>query len=87
MATHVSAVKRIKQTRKRTRIKRSHLTLVRHQIRLVRSLLAKKDKTKALEELRKTLSLLDKAAGKGVIPANTASRHKSRLTRQLNALA
>lgn len=86
MPTHVSAVKRIKQTLKKTRIKRSHLTQVRRQIRLVRSLLETKDKAKAEEQLRKTLPLLDKAAGRGVIPANAASRHKSRLTRQLNSL-
>lgn len=40
------------------------------------------------QELCKTVaSLLDRAAGKGVIKKGTANRQKSRLTRQLNAIA
>ena len=39
------------------------------------------------EELCKTMvSLLDRAAGKGVIKKGTANRQKSRLTRKLHAL-
>ena len=39
------------------------------------------------QELCKTVvSLLDRAAGKGVIKKGTANRQKSRLTRQLNAI-
>ena len=40
----------------------------------------------ARETLR-TIQVLDKAVTKGVIHKNTAARKKSRLTRQLNALA
>ena len=40
------------------------------------------------QELCKTVaSLLDRAAGKGVIKKGTANRQKSRLTRKLNAIA
>lgn len=39
------------------------------------------------QELCRTMeSLLDRAAGKGVIKKGTANRQKSRLTRQLHAL-
>ena len=39
------------------------------------------------QELCKTVaSLLDRAAGKGVIKKGTANRQKSRLTRKLNAI-
>lgn len=39
------------------------------------------------QELCRTMaSLLDRAAGKGVIKKGTANRQKSRLTRKLNAL-
>ena len=39
------------------------------------------------QELCKTMvSLLDRAAGKGVIKKGTANRQKSRLTRKLNAI-
>jgi small subunit ribosomal protein S20 len=37
--------------------------------------------------LQRTIQTLDKAVTKGVIHKNTAARKKSRLTRQLNALA
>jgi small subunit ribosomal protein S20 len=37
--------------------------------------------------LARTIKTLDKAVTKGVLPKNTAARRKSRLTRQLNALA
>ncbi len=86
MPTHLSALKRVKQSRKRAQVKRPHLSRVRRQIRRVRTLLAKKDKAAAQEQLGITIPLLDKAVGKGVLHANAARRHKSRLTRQLNAL-
>jgi small subunit ribosomal protein S20 len=41
----------------------------------------------ARETLLRTIQILDKAVTKGVIHKNTAARKKSRLTRQLNALA
>jgi small subunit ribosomal protein S20 len=37
--------------------------------------------------LSRTVKTLDKAVTKGVLPRNTAARRKSRLARQLNALA
>ncbi len=86
MPTHVSALKRVRQNRKRVEVKRPRLTRVRHQIRRVRALLAKKDTAGAQEQLKVASSLLDRAVGRGVIHANTARRHKSRLTRHLNAL-
>ena len=41
----------------------------------------------ARSTLLHTIQVLDKAVTKGVIHKNTAARKKSRLTRQLNALA
>ena len=41
------------------------------------------DADKANAEIRSTVSLVDKLAGKGIIHANTASRYKSRLARRL----
>jgi hypothetical protein len=36
-----------------------------------------KDKAAAKKELSEAISLIDKMAGKGIIPRNTASRYKS----------
>jgi len=59
---------------------------LRTQIKKLRLLLAKKDGGGARRELGPTLALLDKSIGTGIIHRNAAARHKSRLTRQVNAL-
>lgn len=41
---------------------------------------------KVKEEFSKTIKAIDKAAKKGVIKKNTASRKKSRLMKKINAL-
>lgn len=87
MASHKSALKRIKQTEVRTERNRAHTTKLRHQIRKLRTALEAKDKAKAQELLRPTLALLDHSVRKGILHANTAARTKSRLTLRFNALA
>ena len=39
-----------------------------------------------VNELFQRLSILDRSVTKGILHRNTAARHKSRLTRQVNAL-
>ena len=87
MASHKSALKRIKQTSVRTERNRAHTTKLRHQIRKLRVALESKDKAAAQELLRPTLALLDHSVTKGILHTNTASRTKSRLTLRFNALA
>ena len=86
MASHKSALKRIKQTSVRTERNRAHTTKLRHQIRKLRIALDSKDKAAAQELLRPTLALLDHSVSKGILHANTAARTKSRLTIRFNAL-
>lgn len=86
MASHKSALKRIKQTRTRTEINRAHTTRLRHQIRKLRSAVASKDKTAAQSLLKPTLALIDHSIHKGLLHANAAARHKSRLTIKVNSL-
>ena len=86
MASHKSALKRIKQTRQRAALNRSHRTLLRHQIRRLRTALDAKDKASAQALLKPTLALIDHSIHKGILHANTAARYKSRLTLRLNAL-
>ena len=87
MASHKSALKRIKQTAKREELNRAHRTKLRHQIRKLRTALESKDKAATQAALRPTLALIDHSVHKGILHRNTAARYKSRLSRRVNALA
>jgi len=86
MANHLSALKRVRQTLQRTAWKRQHRTRLRHQIRAFRSALKSKDVNAALALAPKTISVIDRAAQRGLLKKNTAARFKSRLAGRLNAL-
>ncbi len=86
MASHKSALKRIKQTHKRTEQNTVHTTRLRHQIRKLRRALQAKDQAGATALLRPTLALIDHSSSLGILHPNTAARYKSRLTRHFNEL-
>jgi small subunit ribosomal protein S20 len=86
MANHFSALKRARQTEKRTARNRANTSQVRTALRDLREALAKGDKAAAEQTYRQTVSALDKAIQKGVLHQNTASRYKSRLSARLKAL-
>ena len=86
MANHFSALKRARQTEKRTARNRANTSRLRGQLRQLRESLAKGDKSGAEQASRQTVSALDKAIQKGVLHENTAGRYKSRLSTRLNAL-
>jgi small subunit ribosomal protein S20 len=86
MANHFSALKRARQTVKRTARNRANASQLRTKLRTLRETLVKGDKQVAEETFRQTVSALDKAIQKGVLHENTASRYKSRLSARLKAL-
>jgi len=86
MANHFSALKRARQTEKRTTRNRQNTSSLRTSLRSMRESLEKGDKAAASQTYRETVSALDKAIQKGVLHENTASRYKSRLSARLNAL-
>jgi small subunit ribosomal protein S20 len=86
VASHKSALKRIRQTRTRTVRNLSDQTRLRHQIRKLRLALDAKDKAQAESLLRPTLAMIDRMIQKGVLHRNTAARYKSRLHLRYNAL-
>ena len=86
MANHFSALKRARQTEKRTARNRANTSRLRSALRQLREMLAKGEKTGAEKTFRETVSALDKAVQKGVIHKNTASRYKSRLNARLHAV-
>ena len=86
MANHFSAIKRARQTEKRTARNRANTSRLRTALRQLREALTKRDRQAADQVFRQTVSALDKAVQKGVIHGNTASRYKSRLSVRLNAV-
>jgi len=86
MANHFSALKRARQTEKRTARNRANTSRLRSTLRDLRESLAKGDQQSADQVFRQTVSALDKAVQKGVLHENTASRYKSRLNVRLNAV-
>ena len=86
MANHFSALKRARQTEKRTARNRANRSRLRSALREFRETLSKGDKKTAEQNFRQTVSALDKAIQKGVIHENTASRYKARLSARLTAM-
>ena len=86
MANHFSALKRARQTERRTVRNRANTSRLRTQLRDLRETIEKGDKAAAAQLYRETVSALDKAIQKGTLHANTASRYKSRLSARVNAM-
>jgi len=86
MANHFSALKRARQTEKRTEANRANRSRLKTSLRALRESLAKGDKASTEQSFRKTASALDKAIQKGVLHKNTAARYKSRLSARVNAV-
>jgi small subunit ribosomal protein S20 len=86
MANHFSALKRARQTERRTARNRANTSRLRTALRDFREILEKGDKAAATKAFPETVSLLDKAIQKGTLHENTAARYKSRLNARLVAL-
>jgi small subunit ribosomal protein S20 len=86
MANHFSALKRARQTTKRTARNRANTSRLRSTLRDLREGLVKGDKKSVDQTYREAVSALDKGVQKGVIHKNTASRYKSRLNARLKAV-
>ena len=87
MANHYSALKRVRQTERRTEFNRRSKTRLRHQIRDMRKLISEKNTSGALALLPATFSIIDRSAKLGVIKKNTAARYKSSMHLRIKALA
>jgi small subunit ribosomal protein S20 len=83
MPNNRAAAKRMRQEQKRRLHNRSIKSLVKTQITKARQAIAAEADAEAA--VRDAVSELDRAAKKGVIHRNNASRRKSRLMKQLNA--
>jgi small subunit ribosomal protein S20 len=87
MANTVSALKRVRQTERRTEVNRLRKSRMRTQIKKMRKLLEGKDLNAAQAVVPATFSIIDRAAKWGVIKKNAAARYKARISARLLKLA
>lgn len=86
MAHHKSALKRIKQNKKKNARNKHVRSTLKTVIKRVREAVEGKDLTAAKEALAAAIPVIDKTATKGVIHKTNAARNVSRLTRLVNTL-
>jgi small subunit ribosomal protein S20 len=82
-----SAKKAVRQIARRAAINRSRRSQMRTYIRKVEEAIATGDQAAAAQALHAAEPLIKRAAQKGIVHSNTASRKVSRLTRKVNALS
>jgi small subunit ribosomal protein S20 len=87
MANTASARKRIRQTQKRTARNQARKARMRTFVKKVETAIASGDRAAATEALRAAQPEMQRAAGKGVVHANTVARKLSRLSARIKAIA
>jgi small subunit ribosomal protein S20 len=87
MANTTSAKKAARKIERRTATNKSRRSRVRTFVRKVEEALASGDRSAAEAALLVAQPELMRAAGKGVLHTNTASRKVSRLTKRVKALS
>lgn len=87
MANTSSAKKAVRQIERRTAVNRSRRSQMRTYLRKVEEALTSGDKAAADAALRAAAPLVMRAAQKGIVHKNTASRKVSRLTKRVKSLA
>jgi len=85
MPNKKSAAKELRKAVKRNAANKKVADKMKNLTKVSLKQLKANDK-KVKEEYTKTIKAIDKAAKKGVIKKNTASRKKSRLMKKINAL-
>ena len=87
MANHKSALKRARQNEVRRMRNKNVKTRVKGVVKEIRLAADANETDVAKEKLHAAQSIIEKAAKKGVLHQNTASRKISRLTKLVNARA
>ncbi|HNZ58209.1 MAG TPA: 30S ribosomal protein S20 [Syntrophorhabdaceae bacterium] len=87
MRKNKSAIKRTRQSEER-RLRNSHVkSTMKTYIKRAVQVIEAKDKEHLDELLKRAVSYIDKAASKGVIHPNNASRKVARLSKRANVLS
>jgi small subunit ribosomal protein S20 len=87
MANTKSAKKAVRKIERRTAVNRSRRSQMRTYVRKFDEALAVGDAAAATSALQEAMPLVMRAAQKGILHKNTASRKVSRMTKQLKGLA
>jgi len=87
LANIKSAKKRAVQSEKRRQRNVAQRSELRTQIKTLLKTIGTGDFKAAMEAFKKTASILDRSARKGLIHKNKAARTKSRLNKKIKALA
>ena len=86
MATHPSAEKRDRQNKKRKIRNAAVKSKTKTEMKKVLAAVEELDKDSSEKALKSAITVIKKAASKGVYHKNNASRKVSRLTKKVNAL-
>lgn len=87
MANSAQARKRARQAEKHRQQNASQRSTMRTYVKKVIKLVEAGDKQGATAAYKEMLPVIDRAANKGLIHANKAARHKSRLNAHIKAMA
>ena len=87
MAQHKSAEKQRRYSLRRREINNRNKSILRTQMRKIRTLIADKEREEALKELPKTYSLIDRTVKKGAIHKRTGDRYKSRISQGIESIS
>ena len=86
MANSAQARKRVRQAEKARRHNASRRSMMRTQLKKVVYAIEAGDKEAASEAYKQAVPVIDRMANKGLIHANKAARHKSRLSQHIRKL-
>lgn len=86
VANHPSALKRIRQNRKRRLRNKMMKSMVKTHVKKLLSAIEQKKVDEAKQLLQVATSILHKSASKGVYHPNKAARQVSKLAKKVNAL-
>ena len=86
MANHKSAIKRIRTNERKRQRNRVYRSRTRTEVKKAQDQIGVGNQEEAIAQVREAISMLDKAADKGIIHKNNAARRKSRLMKRLNEL-
>ena len=86
MANHKSALKRVRQTKKRTERNRFYRTRMKNIIKAVKEAVEAGDKEKAIEALKVANKRIHEYVTKGIIKKNNAARKVSKLHKLVNSM-
>jgi small subunit ribosomal protein S20 len=87
LANTAQARKRARQAEDHRQRNAAQRSTLRTAMKKVLKAAARGDRAAAAEAYRSAVPVIDRAAGRGLIHANKAARHKSRLNARVKALA